>query len=277
MKKFYLFLSLIASVLFLLACAGSHRSAYSTYTYGKYAKSIVSDNNLVKILADLNTTNSQGYYEYDGKEYAKVTANVIEESEVFFSDNTPIKNGKNYFFLVEPLTWRVMNETDTEVTLISEYVISITRYNQPNKNVRYDNSQLRSYLNTSFLDRAFYNEAKKPLKTKIGIGALGSEPSVYVEDSVWIPSADELSKENGFLHEDDKYVFTTDYSRAMGAVSYLDSPNSYYYNTTPYPTRNYYSLSENKIFCVDYFGKTMIASDDSFSNTSVRPCIKISK
>ena len=277
MKKIYLFFSLLAFVLCLSACAGSHRSAYNTYKYGKYAKSIVSDRNLVKILADITTTNKQGYYEYDGNEYAKVTADVLDEAEVFFSDNTPVKKGKEYFFLVEPITWRIMNETDTELTLISEYVLSVTRYNQVGKDVRYDNSQLRSYLNSSFLERAFNNETKKPIKTKVGVSALGSNSIVYVEDLVWIPSADELSKENGFLHDDDKYVFTTDYSRAMGATSYLDSPNSYYYNTSPYPTRNYYSLTNNKIFCIDFFGKTMIASDDSFSHTSVRPCIKISK
>lgn len=279
MKKIYGFIVFLAFVLFLSSCAGSHRSGYDVINYGKYPKSIVSDKNTISALNELDekSVNSLGYYEYEGKEYAKITANVIEDSETYFSDNSPVKKGKVYYFLVEPISWRIMNQTDNEYTLISEYVLTVTKYDQVGKDIKYDNSQLRSYLNSSFLTRAFSGESKSPIKTKIGIAGINSSSIVYIEDSVWIPSVEELNADNGFFHVDDKYVFTTDYSRAMGASLYLDSPNSYYYNTTPYPTRTYFSVTDSEIFCIDYFGKSMVASDEYFPHCSVRPCITLSK
>ena len=280
MKKIYGLIVTLAFLLFLSSCAGSRRSAYDVINYGKYPKSIVSDKKIISALdaLDEKSVNSLGYYEYNGNEYAKIIANVIEDSETYFSDNSPVKKGKTYYFLVEPISWRIMNQTDKEYILISEFILSVTKYDQVGKDIKYDNSQLRSYLNSSFLSRAFSGESKTPIKTKIGVSNIGSSASqVYIEDSVWIPSVEELSAENGFPHVDDKYAFTTDYSRAMGALLYLDSPNSYYYNASPYPTRTYSSVTENEIFCIDYFGKSMVASDEYFPNCSIRPCIKISK
>src|SRR5690554_4002518 len=94
-----------------------------TYVYyGTYPQTVVDDSSLISSLNSLTSTNANGYYEFEGKEYAKVVATPYLSVYKFINGST-IQSGQTYYFKVEPIKWRVLEEADGTYTLLSEYII----------------------------------------------------------------------------------------------------------------------------------------------------------
>ena len=94
-----------------------------TYVYyGTYPQTVVDDSSLISSLNSLTSTNANGYYEFEGEEYAKVVAHPSGNGYKFINGST-IQSLQTYYFKVEPIKWRVLEEADGTYTLLSEYII----------------------------------------------------------------------------------------------------------------------------------------------------------
>ncbi|MFA6867455.1 MAG: hypothetical protein WCR54_08100 [Clostridia bacterium] len=81
------------------------KDGYYYYTMGKYPQTLVGNYNTVKVLKTL-TANSNKIVTYEGNEYYKFTpTNVPNVLSNGFSTSTA------YYFLVEPLVWRILSST----------------------------------------------------------------------------------------------------------------------------------------------------------------------
>jgi len=66
-----------------------------TYVYyGTYPQTVVDDSSIISSLNSLTLTNANGYYEFEGEEYAKVVAHPCQTGYKFINGET-ITNGAN--------------------------------------------------------------------------------------------------------------------------------------------------------------------------------------
>ena len=157
--------------------------------YGAYPQNHVGDDELISELNKLTNTNSKGYYEYGGKEYAKVIANPYlhgsytdyygNDNYYMYSDGAMIDENVIEWFIVKPIRWRIISEnSDGSYQLYSEYILDSVDYcdyryvrlidgsNVYTNNYKYSN--IRAWLNgyngtdymiTDYTDKGFYDKA----------------------------------------------------------------------------------------------------------------------
>lgn len=231
--------------------------------YGKYPQTVVSDNSLILALNNLTETNSEGYYKYDGNEYAKLTA-TPDSSDYKFSDDTRVVSGTTYYFKVEPIKWRVISNNDGTIQLLSDYILD-NQYYHPNRNTRtiegktiysnnYEHSYIREWLNNDFYNKAFGTLDQNAILTTLvdnSASTTNSSSNSYssnnTNDKIYLLSyQDSINSNYGFSTStntsDTRYAITTDYARAKGALTntygngywWLRSPSSRYSNNAFY-------------------------------------------
>ena len=104
------------------------------------------------------------YLGSDGEWYAQRRAKPYDASRTF-SDGTAIANGTAYWFKVCPIKWRVLPSGK----LLAESIVETTPYKSAFKKStpwsnNYKESDVRNYLNGSFLKGAFTDEQRQKLK-----------------------------------------------------------------------------------------------------------------
>jgi len=63
----------------------------------------------------------------------------------------------------EEIEWRVLTVKDREALLISKYVIEEINYNSIKEKITWEESSVRHWLNTNFLQRAFSDQERKAI------------------------------------------------------------------------------------------------------------------
>ena len=286
MKKVFVFVFFLFTIVVLTSCAGGNVSPYSSFEYGKYPKTIVDDKEIKEKLDEIDDSkaNELGYLELDGKEYKRVIAKPYNNYEIHFSNNAVVRDGRTYYFSVEPVLWRVLKTEDGNKYLISQYVIdgfdfvdrtAIEGKSLEECDISYENSNIRNSINNIFYNRLTNNETNKPIAKKINIKSGDTEKEI--EDKVWLPSYELLmNKDYRFLTEDDRYTQLTDYAKAIGCANYSDSAASYYYDAASYMTLTPSSYTKNAYAYVDFYGKLSIVNDvNQYKVCGIRPCICI--
>lgn len=162
-------------------------AAYSCDTYlgkqsvqlGKYPQTIVTDQSIIAALdqMEFGDRNLNGYYEYQGEEYARVVCG--------FDNAFNYERGKAYYFKVEPITWVRANGRWT-TTHIIDFVGDYT---------------LLDYLNGDF-----YNSLTDAEKAFIKDTELNSE-STY---KFYLWNVDAFA--SSYPYESDKKLPMTDYA-----------------------------------------------------------------
>ena len=216
--------------------------------YGKYPQTVVSDNSLILALNNLIETNSEGYYKYEGNEYAKLKATPYS-SDYKYSDDTRVVSGTTYYFKVEPIKWRVISNNDGTIQLLSDYILD-KQYYHPNKNTRtikgktiysnnYEHSYIREWLNNDFYNKAFGTLDQSPILTTLvdnSASTTSSSSNSYASnntnDKIYLLSyQDSINSNYGFStstsSNNTRYAVTTDYARAKGAYIDDTSTNTY--------------------------------------------------
>jgi len=264
-----------------------------TYVYyGTYPQTVVDDSSLISSLNSLTSTNANGYYEFEGEEYAKVVAHPYETGYKFINGST-IQSHQTYYFKVEPIKWRVLEEVDGTYTLLSEYIIDkqVFYTSEGNRTIgdqtiyanNYEHSTIREWLNNAFYNKAFSSPEKGSILTTLvdnsaSTTAYSTNPyfSNNTMDKVYLLSYQEaISSTYGFsaypLSSSTRTAVTTDYARAVGA--YMNTSTNYYgngdwwlrspYDINPYSARN----ADNDGY---YY---IVLVDNSYNGA--RPAIKI--
>ena len=182
----------------------------------------------------------------DGYWYAKCTENASASNPIYY-DGTPVaKASANSFkyFKVEPIKWRILNpyKTDTEKPfLLAERILTAHCYatketSGQGKNY-YQYSEIRTYLNTTFLNGGFTTNAQNLIqKTRYDNSARSTNPASNATlwnngenpntcpnnpDKIFLLSEQEVTKSAyGFAEYNKKDItrirVPTDYAKANG-------------------------------------------------------------
>jgi uncharacterized repeat protein (TIGR02543 family) len=251
--------------------------------YGNYPQSVVGDPNLHISLTHLSSTNSKGYYEFQGKEYAKVITNPYGSSGYQFTNETIIQKGQMYFFEVEPIKWRIIQEVDGKYTLLSEYIIDAKQYRsevfEGSKN-NYELSDIRIWLNNSFYSAGFTSAEKASILTRLvenSASTTESPTNPYASndtlDKVYLLSyQDAINNSYGFSTNETRQTVTTDYARAIGISSMSTDLTTYGYAS--WWLRSPDSYTSAWVNCGGKDGRIISLTISSLHG--VRPAIQIS-
>jgi hypothetical protein len=178
-----------------------------------------------------------------------VVAHPYETGYKFINGST-IQSHLAYYFKVEPIKWRVLEEADGTYTLLSEYLIDKqVFYNLlGNRTIggqtiyvnNYEHSTIREWLNNAFYNKAFSSPEKGSILTTLvdnSASTTASSTNPYFSnntmDKVYLLSYQEArSSTYGFStstsSSSTRTAVTTDYARAVGA--YMTTSTSYYGN-----------------------------------------------
>ena len=121
MKKFYL---IPVVCIFLFGCKVTAEFPQSYIEFGLWPQSLKAEN--VKITEEQTKIN--GFSAFKGSDnnfYIKVESAESYSNKYKFQDGTEIENGKEYFFRLEPIKWRILSGNGTEKALLfSEKIIT---------------------------------------------------------------------------------------------------------------------------------------------------------
>ena len=254
--------------------------------FGSYPQSVVSDSNLISKLDTYAATNSRGYYEYKGNEYAKIKVSAYE-STYTYADGSSIENGTTKYFKVEPILWRVL-KTDSlnNYTLLAEQIVNTHRYNESYNGVKngyyannYKNSEIRTWLNKDFLNSAFQitensailtsNVDNSASTTKSNINQFACENT---NDKVYFLSyRDFLNADYGFLTSASSSLTRTSKPTDYALANYcsIKNGNGTYWTRSPHSYYSYFSWLIDSDGCFYHDGYI------NFTNFGIRPALTI--
>ena len=241
-------------------------SADGKYIYfGEYPQTIKADDVVVSEFPD-----AQGYYEgSDGARYVKIQANYwfdgivdVEELKLnYASDNTVMGYCEFYYFKVEKLKWRILEEKNGKAFLVCDNILTATMYNgaanawddETGDPMSYDNNGDLYYLNNykesslrgslaGIYNVAFTEEEKQIISlTEVdnSVNTLPAGAERYAcentNDYLFALSYADICNSNygfsGALAQDIvKSWATTDYAKANGAITHTKEYFTIYCN-----------------------------------------------
>lgn len=122
-------------------------------SFGTYPQTVVDNTYIISQLNKLDSTNSRGYYEYNGKEYAYLDATPQYYYDYFTSGKECIE-GNGYWFLVEPIEWVSGYNSYGEKIYLSLNILDAHYYSDDYYD-GYAESKIRDWLNYEFFNSAF--------------------------------------------------------------------------------------------------------------------------
>ena len=263
--------------------------------FGYYPQTIKS----ADVTVDTSSTDERGYYlGSDGEYYAQVVANP-RGSNYTFSDGTSVTSGETYYFKVEPLMWRILDDNygdgtalilcvgivdisyyqsnyyyDDEYFLTNEEGEIITENGEEVFALNYEYSELREFINNDFYNSAFSQEEKEYIiKTLVdnSPASTGNTVNQYAcdntLDNIFVLSYTEFANtEYGFQdrnpQDTNKRFMTNDYSCAKG----LGNSNTVVSAWTRSPYGDYLDM---------YIVNGMLLPGDFLTSYGVVPALQI--
>ncbi len=247
--------------------------------FGKYPQKHVNDEDIISHLDLIESTNENGYYEYNGNEYAKIVKTTCSESYVDnygntqfykYSDGNNIKNGTCEYFLVEPIKWIITETTDGNYTLLSEKILDQQEYSSSEYDRliggvtihanNYEYSTVREFLNSIFLNNAFSSsQISSILITNVDNSYSSSNDTkdriflaTYVDEKYRVASVTDYAIAKGVYISNGKGHWWT---RVKNSLNNTDSINVYTdkgsINRTSGP---YYSYDGNHVSNLNHIG-----------------------
>ena len=183
---------------------------------------------------------------------------------------------------VKPIKWRVLKNEGTSLLVISEYALDAKRFDLNSD--YWQNSEIKKWLNDSFLHKAFSLDEINRLETGDYEDARllspdkgendGTEVEQYdsnnrTNDKVWLLSVDEA--EEYFSGDYDRICKPTDY--AINNHAFVEDGNCYWWLRTPISER-FGERDEASVFYVRCDGR-LIGNCPRLGSRCVRPVIRI--
>lgn len=242
--------------------------------------------------------------EIDGTKYRRVCAkdslNPSFEAGQYYKWN----NDSEYrYFRYDPIKWRVIEINGSEVMLLADRQLDCTAYNTVSRDVRWENSTLRSFLNGYGADRnlsgegfdsnpqsSFYGTAFSESEKECIISGAVENPENpryhtdcgdTVNDKVFILSIDEMFGSSAARHgfytgggvDDPARRFRPSmYAKARG--TWYSPVEGYKGNTFWYMRTNGYTLSNAAYIC-DFGYIYSRGTDVSCNDSGVLPAIRV--
>lgn len=225
---------------------------------------IIKSNNLLTI--KVSSSNEEETFSFDFDidlssfdfDSIKKSKEVRKHEHFISNSSVEIENGKSYYFLMEPILWKVLQDNGSNnYILISNDVIDAYYFDLDNN--EYEESDLREYLNNNFYNYAFDTNEKNSInKSKVD----------SLEDKIYCLSTNEYNTFKPITSKSNP----TDYSIANGV--YVNSG----YST--YLLRTKVEGTEKNIYKVDDTGLININGTNSTyygisAYSGIRPVMKI--
>lgn len=236
--------------------------------FGSYPQTHVGDSALISELKKLTVKNQRGFYEYNGKEYAYICAIPYSYGKETDEDGNTVyrkyRDGKiipwnsivDEWFMVEPIKWRVLEEFDGYVKVVSTVILDWSRYytNEcyriidgvsvaPNN---YKYSTLRQFLNNDFYNTAFTRTQQNAiLITDVDNSedTTWKSPNPYAcentQDKVFALSLKEARNSEYFADNAERQLKVTDYAIANGVPFTIDTYDSIWWLRSPFHYDSY--------------------------------------
>lgn len=234
-------LSVLLAALICLSALGLSASARKagelkkgdTFAYGLYPQTLVTDPDLLEILAgktpdangdvqigtgmfrkyhyevpDAYTQNKDAYEEY----ILAYLKKIYEQYEAYLNAYGFDADSFDYWFAYEPIQWRVLDvQEDGNVLLMAETVLDARAFTDKpdfNNPINWGNSSIRQWLNGTFMDTAFTAEEKAEilvtdLENKHN-PVTGTKSGANTSDKVFLPSFDDITNSDYGFAECDK-------------------------------------------------------------------------
>ena len=147
-------------------------------------------------------------------DYVAADVGDIIEFGAYEQDNDT-SNGK------EPIEWLVLERDGDKVLVISKYALDAKPYNTEYEDVTWETCTLRTWLNETFLNKAF-NEAEQSMIQTTEVSAdknpdYSTDPGNATEDKIFLLSIDEANKY--FASDEARKCVPTAYAIANGAYT----------------------------------------------------------
>ncbi len=256
--------------------------------FGYYPQTVLSEQQTIDKLDNAIknglTVNAYGYYQMDGKYYVKKTATPYLAGDSYdkFENGSVIEDGKDYYFNVEPILWRVVKVSNNAYTLIADKLIEVSIFDasqyeeevdgttiNPND---YSVSDIRTWLNGEFLNGAFRTFEKEFISlTQIDNGSYDS-----CEDKIFLPSLDDMyNTEYGFATDADRMAFATDYVRASGVTMTPMMPEGTQTGYAKYWLRTSGEINIQNALVINVYGQDVENQTRKLTEVAVRPMLII--
>lgn len=283
--------------------APTYDSVNKTVEYGLYPRSAVLYNNaLISALDALDDSAidpKSGFYLYNDQYYAKTVANpyTTQIPNPTFDDAGSITIGASYWFRCEPIVWNVLSEDNGKLLLLSKQVLDCGKYSEnygtriiDDKEIKSNNykySDIRTWLNETFYNTAFFKNSSNILETEVDNSAetTMTQPNRNecdnTLDKVFLLSyQDYMNEDYGFTSTTSKtstrYAKTTDWSRCNGVVSSIDKEDSWTrFHNGPYWTRSASHGSFIEANAVGANGVNLNTFEVTTTSMGIRPAITI--
>lgn len=318
MKKFIKSTAVFIAALLLLSCV-SIAARTNNYVlgdvvlFGEYPQTLVTDENTVNELNAMNAvfSDDNGCFSYadiqlSGSRYRGIkysvyrpgsitdTPSVSEGGQAMFTNGYRINTV--YWFRYEPLRWRVLDAekglvlcesiVDSMPVTDSVYVKDGVSYTDSSCQYfanNYEKSNIREWLNGSFLNTVFTdNEISAVKTTDIDNKARNKKSSVYdsvsTQDKLFLLSFDEsVNPDYGFSRSEradyTRYAWPTDYAKAMGIYVVIE-PKKACNGCSPWRLRTPGSDSGTAC-CVSRDGLSFDYNEVVSTDRGVRPAMTV--
>ncbi len=272
------------------------------YTYGMYPQSNINDEELINKIQSFPIATGNNIYYYNHEYYTPVIASLARDSS---GELLPIRNFDNgdeiiesnlYWFKIEPIRWKAIQEDNSNLMLLSEMALDITSFNYVTSNriidgeIIYPNnykySSVREWLNNTFINYAFsYNDSY------INITHIDNSPSTTInpeeivdcgdtDDKVYLLSyKDYITPEYGFspdpADKTTRNVKSTDYIRATRC--YYSTDEEFMYMTNVYTRSAYCEESGNNKLSISKVNRLGMLNEAGVNNgqIAVQPALNI--
>lgn len=211
-----------------------------TVTYGMYPRTVVEDVDLINVLNTIQEHDENGYVEYLGDYYVNKITKIYDFARYYdttgidvpmnYDSGTKMIDGMYMWYKVEPIVWNVMRTEEGKYTLMSRDLIDYSKFSNL-FSYNYENSYVRSVLNTSFYDKAFKLGDNYVIETVVDNSAAstGNPGNPHICDNtfdkVFLPSVMDVKN----LPQDASNISkTTDFLRSSGV--YYDFQTNIYFS-----------------------------------------------
>lgn len=181
----------------------------------------------------------------------------------------------------EPIEWLMLDEKDDKILVISKDTIVCISYNNESKNITWEKSILRLYLNNIFYNYYLNDEERRMVLPTTLINntknEFGHSNGANTVDKIFVLSIDEYKKY--FKSNEERIAAGTPYTESLGLYvsSTLPIADLPIKNGTYYWARNV-GYHKSDAACINWDGKINTYGYDCKSDgMGVRPCMWLKK
>lgn len=181
----------------------------------------------------------------------------------------------------EPIEWLILDEKDDKILVISKDTIVCISYNNESKNITWEKSILRLYLNNIFYNYYLNDEERRMVLPTTLINntknEFGHSNGANTVDKIFVLSIDEYKKY--FKSNEERIAAGTPYTESLGLYvsSTLPIADLPIKNGTYYWARNV-GYHKSDAACINWDGKINTYGYDCKSDgMGVRPCMWLKK